>query len=93
MKQIKEPRIAIMLQTIRVMLQLNFSVRTAIPYVEIALPMYVQALRSPDTVETFPVFSKNGGIIQISIKFTPCILPARSAVNKTERAVFLPVDM
>ncbi len=46
----------------------------------------------PDTVETFPCGLKNGGIIQISIRFTPCILPVSRAENRTEKAAFSPVS-
>lgn len=46
----------------------------------------------PDTVETFPCDLKNGGIIQISIKFTACILPVSRAENRTEKAAFSPVS-
>ena len=57
-----------------------------------ALPIYVQEFNTPDTVDTFPRDLKNGGIIQIRIKFTPCILPVSRAENRTENAAFLLVS-
>ena len=46
----------------------------------------------PDAVDTFPSFLKNGGIIQISIRFTPCIQPVSSAENSTEATALAPLS-
>ena len=62
----------------------------AIPYVDIALPMYVLAFKTPDTVDTFPCALKNGGIIQIRIRFTPCIQPVNNADSNTDPMALVP---
>jgi hypothetical protein len=49
-----ETLIAINNQIKMVKLQLYFSDKTAIPYVDMALPMYVQEFNTPDTVDTLP---------------------------------------
>jgi len=64
--------------------QPRFSVKNAIPKVEIALPMYVQKLSIPEIRETQPVNLKYLGIMQISKKFTPFIVPVRRAESAIE---------
>ena len=43
-------------------------------------------MSTPETVDTFPVFLKNGGIIQMSKRLTPCIEPVSTAEQKTDIA-------
>ena len=91
-KQITVPKTAIESQIKSVKLQPNLSDKSAIPYVEIALPTYVQEFKIPETVDTFPCFWKNAGTIQIRIRLTPCIHPVKSAENATERTALFPVN-
>lgn len=74
-----------------VKLQPSFSERRAMLYVDMALPIYTQAFIIPETVETLPYFLKNGGIIQISKRLTPCILPDSTAERITEREALFPL--
>jgi hypothetical protein len=67
--------------------QLKSVASTAKPYPERALPIYVQQLRRPDIREILPVYLKYGGIRQISIRFTPCILPVTRVESMVERAM------
>ena len=72
--------------------QLNRSEITAIPYVESALPTYVQEFNTPETVDTFPYRLKNAGIMQTKITFTPCMEPAKTADPSTEMSAALPLN-
>ena len=85
-KQMTVPIRAIMLHIPMVKFQPRFSVSTAMPYVEIALPIYVHELITPEAVETLPYFAKNGGSIDTSILFMPCIQPVSTAERMTENA-------
>ena len=57
-EQIIVPNKAINTQINSVNFQLKLSESKAIPYVDTALPMYVQEFSTPDTVEIFPYFLK-----------------------------------
>ena len=43
------------------------------PYIELAAPIYVQALQKPPTVEALPVFANLPGTQEISRKLQECI--------------------
>ena len=58
-----------------------------------ALPIYVQEFKTPETVETFPYFWKWCGTIHISIRFTPCIAAVRTADSKTDATALVPVKI
>ncbi len=67
-----------------------FSTKAATPYVEIALPTYVQEFKIPETVETLPVEIKYLGTNDMSIKFIPCIQPVTVAMAKTDNTALFP---
>lgn len=90
-KDINVPSTVMANQIIKLKFHPIFSDKNAIKYVDTALPIYVQELSTPETVETFFVFSKNGGIMQRSIKLTPCIHPVSAADDKTETTALCPV--
>ena len=46
----------------------------------------------PEAVDTLPYFLKYGGIIQTSIKFTPCIEPINKAANAIVPIKLLPAS-
>lgn len=85
------PAMAMMHHIPMVKSQPRFSVSTAMPYVEIALPMYVHELMMPEAVETLSYLAKNGGSIDTSILFMPCIQPVSTAERMTENAAFEPL--
>ena len=71
--------------------QPSFSEKSANPYVDIALPTYVQELSIPEIKETLPYFLYIPGTIHTRIRLTPCIVPTTRAIRNTERnGVFIP---
>ena len=68
------------------MYQPTFSDIFAIPYIEMALPIYVHEFSKPDVKETLPYFLKCKGTMQISIRLTPCMQPVMTADNATDNA-------
>ena len=89
-KQIIVPNIAIMHHINIFICQPKFLESIAIPKVEMPLPTYAQAFKTPVTVETLPYFLKNGGTIAVSIDETPCIAPVSIAEHKTEAIALAP---
>ena len=77
-------------QVIRLILQSPPSESSAIKNVEIPLPRYAQAFKTPVTVDTLPYFLKYGGTIAVSIEDTPCIAPVSIAEHKIETIALLP---
>ena len=61
------------IQSIIVALQPKRSDIRAIPYIEAAAPIYVQALQKPLTVEALPVFANLPGTQEIKRKLQECI--------------------
>ena len=89
-RQISAPKSAIKLHKSTVLPQPFNSEYTAIPAAENALPIYVQKLSNPDINEMFPNRPKYGGIIQVIIKFAPCLLPVKIAAIITENITETP---
>ncbi len=58
----------------------------AVPYVESELPIYVHEFNKPDTKETLLYFLKCKGIMQISMRLTPCMQPVITVDNATDNA-------
>ena len=56
----------------------------AMPYVEIAAPIYTQLLQTPLTVADLPMQANLPGKQEMSKKLTPCIAPQISAVKSKE---------
>jgi hypothetical protein len=67
------PNIQIAIQEIIVALHPRLSEISAIPYIDTAAPMYVQALQRPLTVDALPVFANLPGTQEISKKLQECI--------------------
>ena len=89
-KHIIVPTMAIMHHINKFICQPKFSESIAIPNVEMPLPTYAQAFKTPVTVETLPYFLKYGGTIAVSIDDTPCIAPVSIAEHKIETIALAP---
>ena len=89
-KQRRVPPSEINIQLMVAAVQPKLSAITAIPYVDIELPIYVHEFKIPETSDTFPVSLKNGGIILISSRLIPCIHPTKSADDKTDVTTLFP---
>ena len=90
--QTKPPRSAIAAHKIMVALQPKFSVNSARPVPDAALPMYVQKFKSPDINEILPNFAKCGGTIHVTTILTPYIQPVQRAEKSTDKNTLFPLE-